>query len=438
MEVRVAIVGGGLSGLLIATELRRRGVDDILVLEAAGHVGGVTRTIHAEGYTLEPGAGTFLLPHRHLSPLLEEAGVAIAKAEPVASDRYVYARGRLVAVRRSPRMALAPILGWRAKARAALEPVVRSRPRSDDESLADLLERRFGRETGRLVSWLAASGVFAGDPRRLSARSSFPLLAALEKESGSIVRSALRRRRTATRTDETPQPHLPVPDMAGVADGLASALGVRLRTSFEVAAVTAGGSTVTIDGLERVRAQHVVIATSPSVAARILQGGVAASLNESVTAPVTVVWLGGNDDAVPLPDGFGALVGPDTGTKLLGILFESSYAPSRAPEGKNLAKIIVGGATNPDVAAWDTDRVIEAVVSEASRILGRDLAPDFTRVVRHADGIPQYEVGHQSWVATVAAATPPGIHLAGWGYRGVGLSHLAADAVAVADRVTAP
>ncbi|HUG75396.1 MAG TPA: protoporphyrinogen oxidase [Acidimicrobiia bacterium] len=438
MEVRVAIIGGGLSGLLIATELRRRGVDEVLVLEAAGQVGGVARTIHAEGYTLEPGAGTFLLPHRHLSPLFEEAGVAIAKAEPAASVRYVYTRGRLVAVRRSPRMALAPILGWSAKARAALEPIVRSRPRSDDESLADLLERRFGRETGRLVSWLAASGVFAGDPRRLSALSSFPLLAALEKESGSIVRSALRHRRTATRTDETPQAHLPVPDMAGVADTIASALGDRLRTSFDVAAVTADGSTVTIDGLERVRAQHVVITTRPSVAARLLKGDVAASLNESVTAPVTVAWLGGNDDAVQLPDGFGALVGPDTRTTLLGILFESSYAPTRAPEGKNLAKIILGGATNPHVAAWDTDRVIETAVSEVSRVLGRDLAPDFTRVVRHADGIPQYEVGHQSWIATVAAATPPGIHLAGWGYRGVGLAHLATDAVAVADRVTAP
>jgi protoporphyrinogen/coproporphyrinogen III oxidase len=437
MDVDVAIVGGGLAGLFTAAALQRRGVDDLIVLESAPRPGGVARTLHADGYTLEPAAGTLLLPHPHLGPLLESAGIATAPAAAAAELRYVHTRGRLIAVSRSPKVALAPLVPWRAKLRAAAEPLIRSRPRSDDESLSELLERRFGGGLGGLVAWLAASGVFAGDPRRLSARSAFPALATLEEQAGSIVRGGLRRMRQRDKGAPRQSSHLPVPDMAGLADGLAAAIGDRLRLGFSATTVAADGGGVVVDGTDTVRARRVVLACRPEAAGTLLGGECASTLRAAVAAPVGVVWLGGTTDAVPLPDGFGALIAPDAGMHVVGVLFESSYAPGRALEGKALAKVIVGGAAHPEVTGWDDDRIVETVVAESSTALDRTLAPGFTRVVRHTNGIPQYEVGHQAWLERVENALPPNVHLTGWGYRGVGVAHLAGDAVRVADMVAA-
>jgi protoporphyrinogen/coproporphyrinogen III oxidase len=437
VDVDVAVVGGGLSGLFTAAELRHRGVDDLVVLEAGDRPGGVARTLHDEEYILEPAAGTLLLPHPHLGPLLERGGVGTIPATASAAIRYVHTRGRLVGVSRSPKVAVAPLVPWGAKLRAAAEPFIRSRPRSDDESLADLLERRFGRRLGGLVAWLAASGVFAGDPRRLSARSAFPTLPALEAEAGSIVRGGLRRMRHRDRGTPRPSSHLPDPDMAGLADGLASDLGDRLRLGFVAHDVAAGGGGVVIEGTATVRARQVVLACRPEAAGNLLGGEVEDVLGRAVAAPVAVAWLGGSLDEVPLPDGFGALIAPDAGMHVVGILFESSYAPGRAPDGMALAKVIVGGAAHPEVTEWEEERILETVVAEASTALGRDLAPRFTRVVRHPRGIPQYEVGHQAWLDGVDAALPPGVHVTGWGYRGAGVAHLASDAARVAGVVAA-
>jgi protoporphyrinogen/coproporphyrinogen III oxidase len=435
MDVDVVVVGGGLAGLFTAAELTHRGVDDVTVLERAARPGGVGRTERVDGYVLEPAAGTLLLPHPHLTPLLSRAGVATMPAAPGATHRHVYTRGRLVPVTASPRDVFAPLVPWSAKLRAAAEPLLRSRPPARDESLAELLERRFGRRLGTLVASLAASGVFAGDPRQLSAASAFPALPALERQAGSIVRGGLRRLRHRDRTAPRPSSHLPRPDMAGLADALATPLDDRLRLSFEVAAVRQDGGAVVVEGRETLRARHVVLACRPQAAAHLLPAERGAGLRDAAAAPVAVAWLGGPGDQVPLPDGFGALIGPDAGMRVVGILYESSYAPARAPEAHALAKVIVGGAAHREVLGWDDDRILSTVVSEVSTVFGRPFSPGFTRVTRHDPGIPQYPVGHEAWLQRVEGELPRRVHLTGWGYRGVGLGQLAVDAARVAEHI---
>ena len=141
-----------------------------------------------------------------------------------------------------------------------------------------------------------------------------------------------------------------------------------------------------------------------------------------------------------MPPGFGALTGSDTAMATRGVLFESSYAPHRAPAGHSLVKAIVGGATRPEVAGWDDDPLVETVGGEVSRIIGRDISASFVEVVRHHRGIPQYVIGHSAWLQEVERLTNsmPGLHLTGWGYRGIGVAHLAADAAAVAQRIMIP
>lgn len=432
----VIVVGGGLAGLFTAVELERRGLD-FLVLEASPRPGGVAQTLTEDGFSLEAAAGTLLLPHRHLSPLLERAGVEVTPAAPAAAMRYVYTRDRLVAVPASPRALFAPVVSPAAKARAVLEPFIRSRTIPPDESLNHFMRRRLGTSTGGLLAGIMAGGVFAGDPARLSARSAFPAIPALEDDAGSIVMGALRRLRHRPAGATRPTSHLAVGGMSQMATRLAGHLGDRLLTSFPVESVRRDDDGLVVEGRETLRARRVVLALAPHQAAAVLGGEPARLLKRTVTAPVAVVGLGSRSDGVRLPAGFGYLAGPDTDLVGIGCLFESSYAPDRAPVGGSLVKIIAGGARRPDVVEWDDTRLVTRLGEEVAKVSGVDLDAGMVRVVRHLPGIPQYEVGHGDWLETVESLLPAGVTLTGWGYRGVGVAHLAGDAVRVADSVAA-
>jgi oxygen-dependent protoporphyrinogen oxidase len=433
--LRVVVVGGGLAGLFNAFELVERGVDDVMVLEQTGIPGGVTRTIRRDGFLLEPAAASFRLPHPHLSRLLERSGAETRPAGDV-SVRYVHVNGQLVALSASPKAFLAPVLGLSAKLRALMEPLLPGSSTAD-ESLADFAIRRFGKGAGELVSSLMATGVFAGDPRRLSVGSAFPALAEMERATGSVIKSAMRNRRTRSSGRGGAQTHVPVGGMDELADVFVDRLGDRFLPGFEVGSLRREDGQWIIEGPARMSADVVVLATPPWAAAGLFDGDLADALRQNVAAPVGVVFLGGSGPS-PLPRGYGALIGPGEGLSTRGALFESSYAPVRAPEGSWLAKVIVGGAIAPSAIDSDDERLVSTVVNEVEKILDIDISPDFTEIVRHRPGIPQYEVGHRRWLSHIdrLAGAMPRLQLTGWGYRGVAVTSLATDSVRVADAIT--
>ena len=426
----VAIVGGGLAGLFTATRLLQLGHDDVVVFESSPSAGGVTRSVSRDGFILEPGAGSFTLPHPQLAPLL--AGAHLRPAEPTSRLRHVWTGGRLVTLKPGPAAVTAPIVSVPAKLRGALEFLVAEPPDNADESLHEFMQRRLGTRLGQAAGWLAASGVYAGDPARLSARSAFPALTGLVAAEGSLVGGAVRRMRARPRGAVRPSLHLPATTMSQLADDLATRLGDRWRSGNTVQAVRRSGGRWIVEGTDRVEADHVVLACAPHAAAQLVDGGLSPALSRTTGAPVVVVGLGGKGDGKALPEGFGILTGPGTGTSTRGVLLESSYAPHRAPVAHFLVKVIAGGAPRDSIVDADDQAVIERIGNEAARILGCDLEASFTQVVRHVPGIPQYEIGHRDWLARVEAETPDSLHLTGWGYRGVGVAHLATDAGRIA------
>lgn len=429
------MVGAGLSGLFTACELISSGVDDVVVVEKSAKAGGVTETIERDGFMLDPGVGSFVLPHPDLGYMLNLIGAKVVPASSPVSVRYLYIDGRLTQLPASPKALFAPVLPLAAKMRALSEPVITSKS-SGDESLLSFCKRRFGNRAGELISWMMASGVFAGDPRRLSVRSAFPTFIDLEHKMGSVIGGAIRKRRG--RSGPLPTAHIPVGGMGAVARDAAAVLGDRLVTGFRVETLHEADGRWIVEGPESLTADAVVLATHPLLASGILGGELGAHLAGAATAPVAVVGLGGSGGGAAIPEGFGALVGAGESMVTRGVLFESSYAPGRCPEGSWLMKVIAGGATNRDVVEWEEKRLVEQVVLESSKIVGSDLVPTFVEVVRHLPGIPQYEVGHDRWLNGVQSlvAARPGLALTGWGYRGVGVAHIASDARAVARSLT--
>lgn len=434
MKVQVAVVGGGLAGFFTASELLEAGVDDVVVLDRNDEPGGVARTVKIDGYELEPAAGALLLPKPDLTPVLEHLGAEIVPAVDAAL-RYVYARGRLNVLGPSPKVMFSHVVTWPAKFRALAEPFIRTKPASSDESVDAFFRRRFGKGMGGTVAWLAASGVFAGDPTRLSARAAFPVFSALEDEAGSLVLGGMRRARKREPGTQRARSHVPVGGISAIAERGAERLGDRYRPGVTIESVRRANGGWAIEGSEKVEAEHVVLAVRPSDAAALVNGELATALNRAISAPAVVVGLGAESTRLPLLPGFGALTGPDAGTISLGVLFESSYAPHRAPAGHSLAKIIAGGANHRDVIDWEDDRIIDTVQSEVAKILSIDPDPSFVHLIRHRTGIPQYEPGHRAWLTSLEGLCSPGFHLTGWGYRGVGVGHVAADAVRIANEI---
>lgn len=431
----VIVVGGGLGGLLVACEVARRGGRP-LVLEAGPTPGGVAATIRDEGYLLEPAAGSFLLPHPHLTPILESAGAAALPAAAAAHRRYVYNSDTLFELA-GPAAVATRLVSARGKLRLMREPWVRTPPTSPDESLLTFLERRLGPEVGRLGATLMAHGVFAGDPAELSAHAAYPAFVALEDQAGSMVRGGIERRRSRPKGAPRASVHVAPNGMAGLAAELAGHLGDNFRPDWPVESVQRDGHEWAVLGPAEERARSVVVALAPAQAARVVPSKLSALLDEAHAAPVAVVGLGGHAADLPVPTGFGALTGPDANLHILGLLFESSYAPGRAPARHRLLKGIFGGAADPSVLALSDGALAQLATDEASRILDVALLPSWTRVVRHEAGIPQYHLGHGAWLDRLddLGVDFPGLHLAGWGYRGIGVSSLAQDAAAIAQRV---
>lgn len=427
LDVETVVVGGGLAGLLTAVELQRRG-NDVVLFEASQEPGGIARTVESDGFRLEPAVGSMLLPGPHLGRILDHAGVASAPA-PAARTRYLFTGDRLEAVEPSPAMLTSRLLSGRAKLRLFREPFVKADP-GGDESLLELCVRRFGSEAGTLIADVMATGVFAGDAASLSPSAAFPSLADLERASGSVLRGGIemRRRRGGARATT----HVPVGGMAALIDRLASTLGDRAYLGAAVASIRRGGRGWVVEGAHDVTARRVVLALPPDIVAALLDTELAPGPGH---APVDVVWLGWRLAEATLPVGYGYISTSRSGHATLGCLFESASSAVAAPAGMALVKTIVGGTRRPDVATMDDGAVTALVTREVTHALGIDPAIDFTHVIRHRPGIPQYDIGHERWLDDVEAALPDGLHLAGWSYRGIGIARLAEDAGKIADEV---
>jgi oxygen-dependent protoporphyrinogen oxidase len=452
---RIAIAGGGIAGLSIAHALLRRGVREsgieLVVLERSARPGGNIWTDAVDGYLCERGPNGFLDNAPATLKLVGDLGLqtALQPSDDRARRRFVFRNGRLHEVPTGPVGFLSTrLLSWAGKLRIAAEPWAATRPASD-ETIHAFAARRIGREAADVLIDAMVSGVFGGDARRLSLRACFPRMWELETMYGGLFRALVARRRER-RAAKGGAIGSPLGRLTSFRRGtehliaaLVAALGDCLRPSADVVSVTRHGSTyalVLADGSE-MTADAVVLATTAPMTARLvdrLDGPLAATLAQISTAPMVVVCLGYSEARLARPlDGFGLLVPRGEGPRLLGVLWDSSIYPGRAPAGKVLIRAMMGGAHDPQAITLDDDAVLAAVRPDLTTTMGLRAEPEFVRVFRHPVGIPQYTVGHLDRLAAIDArlAELPGLFLAGNSYRGVAINACIAEADGIAEKV---
>ena len=459
---RIAIAGGGIAGLSIAHALRQSdpGVE-LVVLERQDRVGGNIRTEVLDGYRCEWGPDGFLDNAPATLKLAEAVGLGprLLPSRDEARRRFIFRHGRLHEVPVSiGAFARSPLLSFGGKARIALEPLARRR-KGDDETIHEFAARRIGSEAASVLVDSMVSGIFAGDASALSLRACFPRMWQLETEYGSLVRAMLATRRNRSKEDAVGAPAGRLTSftdgMSELPDGVARALDGTVRTGAPVLQLRKGrqrdafangaatGYTITTSS-GTIDADAVVL-TGPSAESAVLVSAFDTTLGALLagieTAPLAVVCLGYDAAALaanrgPL-DGFGFLVPRSEGTRILGTLWETSIYPNRAPEGKALLRVMIGGAVDPQAGKLDDEGLLTAVRADLARTMGLSLAPEFVRIIRHRRGIPQYTRGHVARLHRIDTLLKahPGLYLAGNSYRGVAINACIAEAGAIAERV---
>ncbi len=449
---RLIVVGAGISGLAAAWSARdtaaRAGVTlDVLVLERSNEVGGKARTIVRDGWMVEGGPSGFLGGRPELDTLIRASGLAddVIAANASAKRRYLYRAGRMRELKPSPLgFVRSGVMSAGGLLRLAAEPFIARSRSAEDESVWAFAARRLGAEAAdRLVSPMTL-GVFAGDARRLSLASSFPKMAALERDHGSLVRGMLARSRPADIRSAAGGTALTTAgQLASLRDGMQSlprrlaergGFEVRCRAGVRAIARTPRGWSVAIEGdATPLDADALILAAEPFAAAslvRPLSAAAADALEAIPCPPVTVVALGYAATArANIPEGFGVLISRGEGVRMLGNLWETSIFPGRGPSGGILVRAMFGGAVDESIGALDEAEMIALARREVSHLYSLATATVFDQAVRIERAIPQYDVGHAGGVAVLTSALAPlhRIAMTGFGLRGVSFGDAAAD-----------
>ena len=404
----VVVIGAGISGLTCAWQVRRAGLD-VVLLEAGGRPGGVIQSHRIGDYIVESGPNTILPTARSLQ-IISDAGLSDQLlGAPLRSPRFIYVGGRL---RRVPW-----VLSIRGAMRAIAEPFRPRRPNHGDESLHSFFTRRFGAEVhDRLVAPFVG-GIYAGDTRQLSLQATFPRIEKLEARYGSVVLGMLRERRSGAR-------HRLSSFGAGMETlpaGLARNLDIRY--GVDVARLSLGWKVETTE--EVFEPSAVVVATPSDAVCELLRPvdlELSALFDAVPCAPIIVAASAFDERSFKVPlTGFGFLVPRTEGFHTLGTLYSSSLFANRAPGGKVLLTSFLGGALEPEVVDWSDDRLWETVESEMKTMLPLEGGMTPLALFRYRRAIPQYHLGHSQWRTDVLRriAGKPGLFLAGNYLNGV-------------------
>ena len=443
--MKVAVVGGGISGLSAAWHLRERA--EVTLFEP-GRLGGCISTTSLDGITVEDGPDAFLTRAPDAVGLCRELGIDGQLIAPATGRAALWWRGRLRPLpeglvlgvpNRLGAVARSGILSPAGAARAALDLVLPPTPPQDRDTVRDLIRRRFGAEVAdRLVDPLVG-GIHAGWTAELGAAETVPQLVEAARRSRSLLLGL--RSASPRPSPSTPVFQAPRQGMATLADALVAHLRENGVTFVDTAAgaIRRNGAQVTV---EDHHFDAAVIATPAKAAARLL-GGPAAGLLESIpTASVALVSVA--VDPASVPEGLsGFLVPRGQGRAMTACSFSSNKWPQRQDgPGKRSAVVRLSAGRHGDSAALEAgdESLAERLVNELAEALGNPVSARECRVSRWPDAFPQYLPGHAQLVASIERELQrdhPNVALAGSSYRGSGIPACIASGRTAAEMILA-
>jgi protoporphyrinogen/coproporphyrinogen III oxidase len=474
---RIAIIGGGISGLAAAYTLeqkRQSGTPVGYVLfESSQRLGGVIRTEQVDGCVVEGGPDSFLTEKPWATELCNRIQLSDQLIGSNDSERktYILAKGKLVEMPDGLMFMVptkimptvrSPLFSLRTKIRMAAEWFHPPHQPTEDETVAEMVKRHYGNEMVELLADPLLSGVYGGEASQLSARAVLPRFAAMESKHGSLGRAMLAARKDKDKNkdknkDENVtgvQKDSPRPLFTSLREGMQQMIDALLASLDEKSlkknspvqsliwqhdgwTVCAGYQTDHFDA--------VIIATPTHEAASLLEGtdsDLSRELSEIQYSSSVTVALG-YDEKVrrALPPGFGFMVPRSAGRRTLASTFVHNKFPHRAPENRALIRCFLGGTRDEQILQNSENEILGIVRDDLRQILGPalDAEPLFTRVYKWESAMAQYSVGHLERVQRIESRRQrlPGLALAGNGYNGIGIPDCVRSGTEAASKILA-
>jgi protoporphyrinogen/coproporphyrinogen III oxidase len=459
LKKRVAIVGGGITGLSVAYYLQQQvatGDDSIeyTLLEQADQWGGKVQTEqidHAGGmFVVESGPDSFITQKPWGWELAQELDLG-HRVQPTNDKRrqtFVLNRGKvtplpegvmLIVPTQLKPFALSPLISPLGKLRMGMDLFIRPRLDDEDETLAEFIRRRLGSEALDKIAEPLLSGIYNAQAESQSILATFPRFRDIESKHGSLIRGMLAAR----------QPHAngrgngvgsvsgtPKPPSAFVSfrQGMSELIqrlrdeltgDCRLATCVNSLEQRRAGYSLHLDDGDELATDFVVLAIPSYEAARLLDpmAPAPATLLRAVRYVSTgTVSLAYRREEVNHPlNGFGIVIPRSEQRDINAITWTSTKFDNRAPAGHALLRVFFGGSRTPHMMEVDDASLLATVRRELAEIMGITAAPVFHRVYRWWDATPQYDVGHLDRVAAIESLLPPRLHVTGSPYRGIGL-----------------
>ncbi len=433
-NTEILIVGGGISGLSLAYFLLAKNPKlDIKVVEAEKKAGGKIITEHVNGFVCEGGVNGFLTNKDSTLALSKKLNLKPIRGSEESKIRYILINGQLMKVPTNPvKFFFSSLLSFGGKIRMLREYFVPQLKEEIDESVESFVSRRVGREFCEKLIDAMSTGIYAGDPARMSMKSCFPKVYYLEKKYGGLIKGLFALKKE--KKDVKAQPETVLMSFNGGMSDLIKELESSLKSHIlkgkKVKSIDKNGSFFCVyfeDG-ESIEANRVVLATPAHESARILKqlNSDLSNILETIPyPPLSVVAFGFRKEQVGFGTSlYGFLVPNREKRKILGTLFDSSIFPNRAPEGYVLLRSMIGGRRAPELAMLEDQNLVDYAFSELQDLLKIKGEPEFVKIFRWEKAIPQYEIGHEEKLRQMEKILKeiPGLFLTGNAYRGVSVN----------------
>lgn len=443
----IVVIGAGLTGLSTAFHLHRQG-RDVVILEKADRVGGQIHTYHENGFTFESGPNTGVVSFPEVAELFQmlEGSCQLEIARESSKRRLIWKGDRFHELPSSPVSAITtPLFRLSDKFRILGEPW-RKKGTDPDEPVGALAARRLGKSFYEYAVDPFVSGVYAGDPMKLTTRYALPKLYNLEANYGSFIRGAIAKAKEP-KTDRDRLATKKVFSAVGGLQRLVEALSKDLRiitsaNNLKVIPTADGQWSCTYNGTEEIVSRKVVTTVGAYALPALLPFIPEAQMQKMSNlfyAPIIQVILGvKNARGLDFP-AFGGLVPSKEQKRVLGILFPSSCFEQRCPDGGALYSYFIGGARHTDYLQKSDDEIREITLEAFHSMLKypADMQPDLLRIFRHEHAIPQYWSDSGERFATIEALQQqfPGLILAGNMRDGIGMGNRIHQGASIASSI---
>lgn len=433
-DKKVTILGAGISGLATAHWLEKDGYD-VTILEQNSEAGGAMQTKVVDDFLIDFGPNSGLETTPKIREIVNEIGLAneMIYANEEGNIRYILKNNKLLALPTSPiKFLRTKLFSVQAKLRILKEPFIGKSQDGYYQSIAEFVERRLGKEFLDNAIDPFVSGVFAGDPTKLSVKSAFPKLYRLEEVYGGLIKGMFKGAKERKRSNEESKQSAKMFSfkygMQSFPKAIAKNIKGRIFYNCIIENIVKNNNKVIVEleqnGIKGKITSDALISTIPShrlvKISHMFDSELTKHLNEIYYPPVLVLFLGYEIKSITQKlDGFGFLIPSKENKKFLGAIWSSTIFKNRAPKDKAAFTIFVGGARNPEFKVTDVDEKITEVLKEFHEIMGIKTQPILLQWKFWNKAIPQYNLGyveHENYFDQFEKNNP-GIFLSG-NFRG--------------------